>query len=145
MMSGTIADELLMVVFNLGEEEYGIEISGVQEIIRLPKVTKLPGSDEYILGIINLRGTIVSIVDLKKKFMRQTSEENDETRVIVVELGDKRVGLVVDEVAEVIKIPAEMLVPAENIGSSISSDYLLGVVRLEERLLIILNVNKIFA
>jgi purine-binding chemotaxis protein CheW len=144
-MSSTITDEFLVVVFTLGEEEYGIEISGVQEIIRLPKVTKLPGNDDYILGIVNLRGKIISIVDLKQKLMLRTSEANDETRVIVVDLGDKSVGLVVDEVEEVMKIPTEMLVPAQNIGSSLQANYFRGVVRLDERLLILLDVNKIFA
>jgi purine-binding chemotaxis protein CheW len=138
-------DEIQTVAFILGKEEYGMEISKVQEIIRVPqKTTQLPNTAEYILGVTNLRGNVIPVIDLKKKFVSISSEFTDETRVIVVEIGSTKVGLVVDEVLEVLKLPTDIIVPTAVINTGIQDDYLLGVAKLNERLLILLDVDKIF-
>ena len=142
-MPDIITKEIQAVVFSLGEEEYGIDIGKVQEIIRLPEVTRLPGTTDYVMGIINLRGSIIPIVDLKKMSMQIDSDFTDETRVIVLEIGAKKVGLIVDEVAEVINIPTELVVASQDIGTRIQAEYLLGIARLGQRLLILLNVERI--
>ncbi len=142
-MQAGIHKDMQSVVFTLGKEEYGIDIGKVQEIIRLPSITRLPNTVDYILGIINLRGCVIPIVDTKKKFMFIDSEITDDTRVIIVEIEGSRVGLIVDEVSEVLKIPEELVVPADNICTGIKMEYLLGVARFDSRLLILLNANKI--
>jgi purine-binding chemotaxis protein CheW len=139
-----MATELQSVVFRLGEEEYGIDIGKVQEIIRLPEITKLPNTADYVLGIINLRGRIIPIIDLKRKFLQETSHRKEETRVIVLETGSQKVGIIVDEVSEVVKIPLDLVVAADSIGTSIEAEYLLGVAKFNERLLILPDTDKIF-
>ncbi|WP_054692740.1 chemotaxis protein CheW [Syntrophomonas palmitatica] len=142
-MQTGINKNMQSVVFSLGKEEYGIEIGKVQEIIRLPAITRLPNTADYILGIINLRGCIIPVVDTKKKFMLIDSDITDDTRIIVIEIGGKRIGLIVDEVSEVINIADERIVPADNIGTGIRIEYILGVARFDNRLLILLNADKI--
>lgn len=131
------------VVFILGAEEYGIDIFKVQEIIRLPRITKLPNTADYILGVTNLRGNIIPVVDLKKKLMNSLTENTEETRVIVIETGIKKIGLIVDEISEVIMISSESITEAGTIGSNIKSGYLLGVAKMENHLLILLNIDEI--
>mgnify|MGYP003754305331 CR=1 FL=1 len=142
-MQTGINKNMQSVVFSLGKEEYGIEIGKVQEIIRLPAITRLPNTADYILGIINLRGCIIPVVDTKKKFMLIDSDITDDTRIIIIEIGGKRIGLIVDEVSEVINIADERIVPADNIGTGIRIEYILGVARFDNRLLILLNADKI--
>lgn len=144
-MANVISNEMQVVVFSLGQVEYGGDITKVQEIIRLPEITALPGTANYILGIINLRGSIIPIIDLKKKLGLPGAEITDETRVIVVEINSQKVGLVVDEVSEVISFSSEEIVPADAVGFGIQEKYLLGVVRISERLLILLSLDRIFA
>lgn len=143
-MANELVNEMQVVVFSLGQVEYGGDIKKVQEIIRLPEVTALPGTADYILGIINLRGSIIPIIDLKKKIGFPSSEMTDETRVIVVEISNNKVGLIVDEVSEVVSFPADEVVSADAVGFGIQEKHLLGVVRLDERLLILLNLDRIF-
>ncbi len=143
-MANAIGSEMQVVVFSLGQVEYGGDIKKVQEIIRLPEVTALPGTADYILGIINLRGSIIPIVDLKKKLGLPNSEITDETRVIVVEISNKKVGLIVDEVSEVISFPAEEISTADDVGFGIQEKHILGVVRINERLLVLLDLDNIF-
>lgn len=142
---GIMLNELQVVVFSIDEQEYGIDIEKVQEIIRLPAVTRLPGTADYVLGITNLRGNVIPIVDLKKISLGLNAIPTEESRVIVVEMGEKRMGLVVDEVAEVIPVPQEIIVSKESIGTSIKAEYLLGVARFDTRLLYVLNVDKLIA
>ncbi|MGE5396819.1 MAG: chemotaxis protein CheW [Chitinophagales bacterium] len=142
-MSTVLADEIQIVVFGLDKEEYGVDISRVQEIIRVPAITALPGTPEYVLGVTNLRGSIIPIVDTRKKFGRANIEISDEARVIVQEINGNKVGLIVDDVREVVKISVNQVVPADNVGIGIRADYLFGVVRYDDRLLILLDVDKI--
>jgi len=143
-MSETLTKEMQTVVFALGKEEYGIDISKVQEIIRLPEITKLPNTADYILGIINLRGNIIPVLDPKKKFLGAVSEYGEEARVVVVETGSARMGLVVDLVSEVRKLPPGSVVSPDSLGTGIHKEYLLGIVKLDQRLLILLDVDKVF-
>lgn len=143
LIANVHGNEIQVVVFKLGQAEYGGDITRVQEIIRLPDVTALPNTADYILGIINLRGSIIPIIDLKKKFGFASAEKSDETRVIVVEIGSNKVGLIVDEVSEVVSFPVEEVVSADVVRFGIQGEHLLGVVRLDERLLILINLDKI--
>jgi len=137
--------ELQVVVFSIDEQEYGIDIEKVQEIIRVPVVTRLPGTADYVLGITNLRGSVIPIVDLKKISLGLSTAPTEESRVIVVEVGEKRMGLVVDEVDEVMPVPHDFIVSKELIGTASQAEYLRGVAKVDTRLLYVLDVDKLIA
>lgn len=131
------------VVFTLASVEYGLDISHVQEIMRLPEVTPIPNAADYIVGIINLRGSIIPILDLKLRLFGSSTVFNDDTRVIVLEFENKRTGFIVDEVSEVINIPYEQVIMTDTMTEGNYSAYMLGVAQLEKRLLIMLNAQAI--
>lgn len=140
---GKANNETQIVIFRLGEEEYGLNISKIQEIIRVPGITRLPNTPDYVLGMFNLRGDIIPIIDLKKKFLRVFEEYTAEARVIVMETEDAKVGIIVDEISEIMAVSSELSVGKEKISASIKSDNLLGVVTIAERLIILLDNEKI--
>ncbi|SFM61208.1 chemotaxis protein CheW [Methanolobus profundi] len=138
-------DELLqMVVFQLGGEEFGVEIMKVQEIIRMPEITQIPQSPEFVEGVINLRGRIIVVINLDKRFNLVSKEEDEHSRIIVVEIGDHVVGMIVDSVNEVLRIPASSVDPApELVMSNVSKEYITGVGKMDDRLLILLDLGKV--
>ncbi|WMW25557.1 chemotaxis protein CheW [Methanolobus sediminis] len=138
-------DELLqMVVFQLGGEEFGVEIMKVQEIIRMPEITQIPQSPEFVEGVINLRGRIIVVINLDKRFNLASKEVDSHSRIIVVEIGENVVGMIVDSVNEVLRIPKSSVEPApELVTSSISREYITGVGKIDDRLLILLDLAKV--
>jgi purine-binding chemotaxis protein CheW len=139
------SDEIQLVVFKLGEEEYGVPITQVQEINRLVTPTKIPKSPEFVEGVINLRGKIIPIIDLKKRFSLPLTDSTDDTRIVVIEIAGNTVGVIVDAVSEVIRINSSNIEPAPAIISSIDAEYLSGVGKVDDRLLILLELNKVFS
>jgi len=139
------SDELLQLVsFNIGDEEFGVDILKVQEINRTVQVTKVPNAPEYVDGVINLRGKIIPIVDLRRRFGMPRKEHDKNTRIIVVELnGGRIVGFVVDTVREVLRIQRSVTEPPPAIIAGIDADYITAVGKLEDRLLILLDLEKI--
>ncbi|ETA68961.1 MAG: purine-binding chemotaxis protein CheW [Methanolobus sp.] len=138
-------DELLqMVVFQLGGEEFGVEIMKVQEIIRMPEITQIPQSPEFVEGVINLRGRIIVVINLDKRFNLASKEVDAHSRIIVVEIGENVVGMIVDSVNEVLRIPKSSVDPApELVTSNISREYITGVGKIDGRLLILLDLAKV--
>ena len=137
-------DDLIQLVsFKLGQEEFGIDIHTVQEINRMLDITKIPQAPHYCEGVINLRGKVIPVIDLRKKFEMVVEEWTKSTRILVVEEGNNVVGVVVDAVEEVLRIPKSTIEPAPDIVSSVGSIYINGVAKLDERLLIFLNVARI--
>ena len=138
-------DELIqLVIFNLGLEEFGVDIMKVQEIIRLPEITRIPKSPDYIKGVINLRGKIIVVMDLDKRFGLPSKEITDESRIVVVDIDGTIVGMVVDSVSEVIRLIASNVdATPEIITQKINADYLKGVGKMDDRLLILLNLENI--
>ncbi|KXS42530.1 chemotaxis protein CheW [Methanolobus zinderi] len=137
-------DLLQLVIFNLGMEEFGVDIMKVQEIIRLPEITRIPRSPDYIKGVINLRGKIIVVMDLDKRFGLPSKEITDETRIIVVDVEGTIIGMVVDSVSEVIRLLNTNVDPTPDIiNQKINADYLKGVGKIDERLLILLNLDSI--
>lgn len=135
--------ELQLIIFRLGNEEYAVPITSVQEIIMKQLPTHIPKTSSFVEGIINLRGRIIPIIDGKKKFMLKALENHNENnaRIIVLDIKHEIIGLVVDEVSEVIHLKTDDIEPAPvDIGED--SDYLLGVGKFQNRLLILLNPNK---
>ena len=140
------SDILQLVVFQLGGEEFGVEIMQVQEIIRMPEITRIPQSPEYVEGVINLRGKIIVVINLDTRFDLNSKELDDDSRIIIVEVGDDVVGMVVDSVSEVLRLATSSVEPApELISAKIKADYLKGVGKLDDRLLILLDLERVLS
>lgn len=131
------------LVFTLGNEEYGIEILKVQEIRGYDRVTRIANSPDFIAGITNLRGVIVPIIDLRIKFQLDSAEINDQTVTIVLNLRERVVGIVVDGVSDVLSLSAEQIKPAPDFTATLSTQYLLGLGSLDERMLILVDIEKL--
>jgi purine-binding chemotaxis protein CheW len=143
--AGVGGDELLQLVsFKIGEEEFGVDILKVQEINRMLEVTRVPNAPEYVDGVINLRGKVIPIIDLRRRFGMERKEKDKNTRIVVVELSGKVVGFVVDGVSEVLRIPKSVTEPPPAIVAGIEAEYITAVGKLEDRLLILLDLEKVF-
>ena len=134
---------LQLVSFRLASEEYGIEITKVQEIILMGEITRVPQTPEYIMGLINLRSTVIPIVDLRLRFGLPQEQTSDETRIMVVNVAGKTIGIIVDAVSEVLRISQEQIAPPPPTVAGLGREYLTGLVKLEKRLLILLDIDKI--
>ncbi|WP_321420824.1 chemotaxis protein CheW [uncultured Methanomethylovorans sp.] len=141
----TRSEELLqLVVFQLAEEEFGLDIMQVQEIIRIPDITRIPHSPDYVKGVINLRGKIITVINLDTRFGMQQKEHDESSRIIVAEVDDNVVGMVVDSVSEVMRLPSSTVESVPDlISSKINANYLKGVGKLEDRMLILLDITKV--
>jgi purine-binding chemotaxis protein CheW len=137
-------EELQLVVFKIGPEEFGVEIMNVQEIIRMTNITKIPQASGYVKGIINLRGRIIVVINLNVIMGMEGKEQDENTRIIVADIGDTVMGFIVDSVSEVIRIPESSVEPAPAvIANKIGTEYVRGVGKMENRLLILLDLDKI--
>lgn len=150
-MDQTQVDDLeQMVTFSLAQEEYGVNILQVQEINRMVEITEVPQTEHYVEGIINLRGKVIPIIDLRKKFGMPEKEHDNHTRIVVVDVSNETVGLVVDGVSEVLRVQANSLEEAPKLvtgdsGRYNSADYIKSIVKLDDRLLIYLDLGKIIS
>jgi purine-binding chemotaxis protein CheW len=133
---------LHLVTFQLGREEYGVEIASVQEIIRATDITPVPGAPAHVRGVINLRGKIIPVVDLRCRFALAVVATSESQRIIVVELGEKRLGMLVDSVSQVLKVPAGVVEEMPEEATSVDENFIKGVGKLENRLIIILDLNR---
>ncbi|MCK5237445.1 MAG: chemotaxis protein CheW [Deltaproteobacteria bacterium] len=133
------------VTLGLGEERYGIDISKTREIIAKYEIVPLPKTPDFIEGIISLRGDIIPVVDLRKRFELENHERDTDTRVIVVELAEFTVGVQVDKVFEVLKLSEDNIEPPPPLVSGLKADYLEGVAEINDHLITILNLEKIFS
>ncbi|AUX91720.1 chemotaxis protein CheW [Mixta gaviniae] len=131
------------LVFTLGDEEYGIEILKVQEIRGCERVTRIANTPDFITGVTNLRGVIVPIVDLRIKFNLAGAGINEKTVVIVLSLAQRVVGIVVDGVSDVLSLSADAIKPAPDFSVTLSTDYLLGLGSVEERMIILVDIEKL--
>lgn len=139
-----LSGEILQVVsFRLGGEEYGMDISQVQEIIRLVEITHVPRAPHFMEGVINLRGQLIPIVDLRTRFAMQRVAATKSTRIVVTEIGSRRVGLVVDSVSEVLNLPIENVEAAPDMITGVGTEYIQGVGKVGERLIILLELTKV--
>ncbi|CUH96110.1 hypothetical protein P22_2198 [Propionispora sp. 2/2-37] len=138
-----LSNEVQMVAFKLGREEYGIDILQVQEIKKMTDITRVPHTPDYIKGVMNLRGSVLPVIDLKTRLGLMDQEYTDDTRIIIVKVDEIAVGMIVDAVSEVLAISQEQIeAPQESVGG-VSTDYLSGVGKMENRLLILLNLEAI--
>ena len=139
----TNGDLLQLVTFEIGEEEFGIDILKVQEIIRTMAITKVPNSPPHVEGVINLRGKVIPVIDLRSRFMMDYRQHDNQTRIIVVDLHRMVIGFVVDGVSEVLRIQSSTVEPPPPVVSGIESEYIKGVGKLDNRLLILLDLDKL--
>jgi len=131
-----------LVVFRLGEEEFGVEILEVQEIILLSPITRVPRAPEFVEGVINLRGEIIPVVDLRKRFGLSADELKDEARIVVVDVNENLVGMIVDEVTQPLSLPTSQIQPPPPLAGGVEATYLRGIGKLEGRLIVILNLER---
>lgn len=131
-----------LVTFRLGREEYGVEISSVQEIIRAIDLTQVPGAPVHVRGVINLRGKIIPVVDLRKRLGMPEVEDSEEQRIIVIDIRNKRIGMLVDGVSQVIKLSSSVVEEIPEEAISINQNYIEGVGKMDGRLIIILDLNR---
>ena len=138
----TQAEEQL-VVFTLANETYGIAISTVNEIIRMQAITEVPRTPDFVEGVINLRGRIVPVIDLRKRFSLEAGEETQASRIMVVEIQGLTVGMIVDSVSEVLRLPSDSIEPTPPMVAGVEAAYLKGVGKWDDRLIILLDIEKV--
>lgn len=138
------SEMLQLVTFEVGEEEYAVDILSVQEINRMMELTRIPQSPPEVEGVINLRGRIIPVIDLRKRFGMTASERDENSRIVVVEVQERTIGFIVDRVHEVLRIEPGIVEPAPSMVGSIDSEYISGVGKLDDRLLILLDLTKLF-
>jgi purine-binding chemotaxis protein CheW len=137
------ASRLEVVSFTLGDEEYGIDIQKVQELRGYDAVTRIANTPDYIKGVVNLRGTIVPIIDMRIKLALGNPTYDQFTVVLVLNIADRIVGMVVDSVSDVITLTAEQIKPPPAMGSAIDTDYLIGLGTLDDRMLILVDIERL--
>jgi purine-binding chemotaxis protein CheW len=138
-----MSNDLHIVGFRVGAETFGVPITCVHEIVRVPEITSVPDAPQFVEGIINLRGKIVSVVDLRKRFGETQIQPNKKNRVIVVESEGKLVGLIVDAASEVMKIPHAEIEAPPHVTADSDSGYVTGVGKLKDRLVILVDLNRV--
>ncbi len=135
--------EQQLVVFDLAGESYGINIAAVESIIKMQAITQLPQAPYYVKGVTNLRGTVLPVIDLRLRFGLDAQEYSRQTRIIIVTMGTLKVGVVVDAVSEVLRVPEESIGGLPPVVNTVNSAFLKGIVRLEDRLIILLELGKV--
>ena len=142
--TGRSGDQLQLVSFVLAGEEFAVDILAVQEINRMMDLTRVPQSPPEVEGVINLRGKIIPVVDLRKRFGLPAADRTEQSRIVVVEINKRVLGFLVDRVNEVLRIDRGIVEPAPRMVCSIESEFIAGVGKLEDRLLILLDLEKLF-
>lgn len=133
-----------LVSFRLGQEEYGTEITKVREIILIGEITQIPQTPPYVKGLINLRSTVIPVIDLRLRFGLAPAELTGESRIIVLNVQNRTIGIIVDAVSEVLRISRDQIAPPPPTVAGLGREYLTGLIKLETRLLILLNIDKLF-
>ncbi len=145
MNKATSVTEKQMVLFELGTETYGLDIATVHEIIRMQPITKVPKAPFYVEGVINLRGRVIPVIDIGKKFGFEKTEGIKNNRIVVIKIKDTTLGIIVDSVTEVIRIPIDSIDPVSEIVTSGQSDYILGIAKLPDKMVILLALDNLLS
>jgi purine-binding chemotaxis protein CheW len=140
------AELIQLVSFNLDREEYGVYVLKVREIIRMSNVTRVPNTPYYVEGVINLRGKVIPIISLRKKFSLAEKESDKQSRIIVMDVDGELMGFIVDSVSEVIRVSAgEIQPPPSVVNGGVEQEYLSGVINRADRLLVLLDLERVFS
>lgn len=138
-------DDEQLVIFTLGKELYGVTIHSVESIIKLQAITQVPRTAAFILGVTNLRGTVVPVLDLRRRFNLASCDDTSNTRIVIINAEGGKVGIVVDEVTEVLKVPANSIQPPPAMSTTVESAFINGIARINDRLVILLDLEKVLA
>jgi purine-binding chemotaxis protein CheW len=130
------------VTFRLGDETYGVNVMQVQEVLRITEIAPVPGAPDYVVGIINLRGNVVTVIDTRKRFGLYPKEPDDSSRIVIIEAEDQVIGILVDSVAEVVELRSSEIESAPNVGNEESSRFIQGVTSRNGELLILVDLNR---
>ena len=137
--------EMQLVVFELGDESYGVDISRVQDINRMQEITEIPHAPESVVGVINLRGRVIPVIDLRKRFGLPDAVHTKDTRIVVVHLEGNLIGVIVDAVSQVLRIPADIVEPPSPVLAGVDSKYLRGIAKLDDKLVILLDLDFVLS
>lgn len=137
------ADILQLVTFTLGKEEYAVDILKVQEINRMTEIAKVPNAPNFVEGVINLRGRVIPVVSLRKRFTLSEKDKDEQSRIMIMDIQGLTIGIVVDSVSEVLRIPANTVDPTPHIASDISTEFIKGIAKLEDRLIILIDMDRL--
>jgi len=137
--------EMQLVVFELGDESYGVDISRVQDINRMQEITEIPHAPESVVGVINLRGRVIPVIDLRKRFGLPDAVHTKDTRIVVVHLDGNLIGVIVDAVSQVLRIPADIVEPPSPVLAGVDSRYLRGIAKLDDKLVILLDLDFVLS
>ncbi|WP_191556406.1 chemotaxis protein CheW [Metabacillus idriensis] len=144
-MTDTIKKQMKMIVFQLNHEEYGIPVDKVRSIEKIQTFTRVPGTEPFVKGVINLRGIVTPIIDLRTRFNLEQKPFTESTRIIVASLDQFEVGLIVDAANDVIDLVLNDVEPAPEVVGAVEADYVEGIAKIDRRLIIILDLNKVLA
>ncbi|KKL28772.1 hypothetical protein LCGC14_2371790 [marine sediment metagenome] len=133
------------LTFALGPEEYGLEILKVREIIGIMDIAEVPRTPDFVKGVINLRGKVIPVIDLRLKFQMETIEQTEETCIIVVDVDGVEMGIIVDKVSEVLDIAGEEIEEPPSFGANVDTDFILGMGKAQERVTILLDIGKVLS
>ncbi|MFN8458014.1 MAG: chemotaxis protein CheW [Anaerolineae bacterium] len=134
-----------LVVFKLANEQYGVDISTVESIIKMQGITAVPHAPQCVEGVTNLRGVVLPVIDLRKRFSLPAGDVSKDTRIIVVEINGLTVGMVVDAVMEVLRVPGEVIEPPSPLMMTVASAFITGIAKVEGRLVIVLDLEKVLS
>jgi len=145
MAKSTAVAEKQMVLFELGLETYGLDIATVHEIIRMQPITRVPKAPVYVEGVINLRGKVIPVIDIGKRFGFEKSVKSKNNRIVVVYIREKTLGIIVDAVTEVVRIPVDSIEAVSDIVTTGNSDYLQGIAKYNNKMIILLALEKLLS
>ncbi|MBF0565554.1 MAG: chemotaxis protein CheW [Nitrospirae bacterium] len=134
---------LQLVTLTLGNEEYAMDILKVQEINRMTDITLVPNAPSYVEGVVNLRGKVIPVVNLRKKFGFMDKENDKESRIMIVDINGMTMGLVVDSVSEVLRVPSNIVEHAPPMAVEVGTEFISGIAKLQDRLIILLDIDKL--
>jgi purine-binding chemotaxis protein CheW len=136
-------DMIQLVSFNLGEEEFGVDITKVKEINRMVEITRVPNTPEFVIGVINLRGKVIPIINLRHRLGMELVDHDKNTRIVVIEHENKTIGFIVDNVNEVLRISKNITEPPPQMSDNVDTQFITSIGKLEDRLLILLDLEKV--
>lgn len=133
------------VVFDVANEHYGVDIAAVESIIKIQAITAVPGAPNFVEGVTNLRGTVLPVIDLRKRFKLPRQETHKNNRIVVVDMSGAKVGMVVDAVSEVLRVPAEAVEPPSPLVSTTDTAFIRGIAKVDDRLVILVDLAKVLS
>jgi purine-binding chemotaxis protein CheW len=137
--------EIQLVVFELANEHYGVMIADVESIIKMQAITRMPQAPDFVEGVTNLRGNVLPVLDLRKRFNLPVSEHDRDTRIIVVSINGVTMGMIVDAVSEVLRVPQDSVEPPPLMVTTVNSSFITGIAKVNDKLIILLDLSKVLS